>query len=204
MSSKTHRSILAQNTLLMRFLQPTIKRSKMIKLQCACFKHTRLWYLWYRFHFILLRFRPSTLIRFACVFVLIHSQGRFQIDAFSMKTLCVLVCTKGLNALKCISLWKQPFHLQRRRARRNGCFRRLKCMHSRENKAQELYPLLMPFSNENALVCTGPKSFRSPFLPLFTWMRINLSIKKHIQHSAIMRITFPPPPPTPTPTYLKA
>ena len=56
------------------------------------------------FHFVLLRFRPSKLIRFVCVFVLIHSQGRFQIDAFSMKTLCVLVWTKGLNALKCISL----------------------------------------------------------------------------------------------------
>ena len=58
----------------------------------------------HRFHFVLLRFQPSTLIRFLCVFVLIHSQGRFQIDAFSMKTLCVLAWTKGLNALKCISL----------------------------------------------------------------------------------------------------
>ena len=30
--------------------------------------------------FILLRFRPSRLIRYVCVFVLIHFQKRFQID----------------------------------------------------------------------------------------------------------------------------
>ena len=35
--------------------------------------------------FILMRFRPSALIRYLCVFVLIHFQERFQIDAFSMK-----------------------------------------------------------------------------------------------------------------------
>ena len=34
--------------------------------------------------------RPSTLIRYVCVFLLIHFQERFQIDAFSMKTLSVL------------------------------------------------------------------------------------------------------------------
>ena len=39
----------------------------------------------------LMRFRPSTLIRYICVYVLIHFQERFQIDAFSIKTLSVLV-----------------------------------------------------------------------------------------------------------------
>ena len=32
----------------------------------------------HRFRFVLWRFRPSTLMRFVCVFVLIHSQGRFS------------------------------------------------------------------------------------------------------------------------------
>lgn len=31
-------------------------------------------------------------------------QERFQIDAFQIKTLSVLVWTQGLNALKCLSL----------------------------------------------------------------------------------------------------
>ena len=52
--------------------------------------------------FILMRFRPfrlpSTLIRYVCIFVVIHCEERFQIDAFSMKTLSVLVWTEGLNA----------------------------------------------------------------------------------------------------------
>ena len=51
--------------------------------------------------FILMRFRPSTLIRYVCVFVLIHFQERLQIDEFSMQTLSVLVWTEGLNASKC-------------------------------------------------------------------------------------------------------
>ena len=50
--------------------------------------------------FILMRFRPSTLIQYVCVFVLIHLQERFQIGAFSMKTLSVLVREEGLNASK--------------------------------------------------------------------------------------------------------
>ena len=37
---------------------------------------------------------------YVCVFVLIHFQERFLIDEFSMKTLSVLVWTKGLNASK--------------------------------------------------------------------------------------------------------
>ena len=50
--------------------------------------------------FILMRIRPSTQIRYECVFVLIHFQERFQIDTFTMKTLIVLVWTEGLNASK--------------------------------------------------------------------------------------------------------
>ena len=139
---------------LMRFRQSTKKRSKMIKLQAVTYielyAHATNTHACnncgHRFRFVLLRFRPSTLTRFVCVFVLIHSQGRFQIDAFSMKTSCVLVWTEGLNPLKCISLRKQPF--QGRRARRNGCFCRPKCIRSRENKGQELYPLLMRFQTK--------------------------------------------------------
>ena len=52
--------------------------------------------------FILMRFRPSTLIQHVCVFVLIHLQQRFQIGAFSMKTHGVLVWEEGLNATKCM------------------------------------------------------------------------------------------------------
>ena len=48
--------------------------------------------------FILMRFR---LIRYVCVFVLIHFQERFHIDVFSMQTLSVLVWTEGLKASKC-------------------------------------------------------------------------------------------------------
>ena len=52
--------------------------------------------------FILMRFRPSRLIRYVCVFLLTHFQERFQIDAFSVKTLSVLVWMEGLNASKCM------------------------------------------------------------------------------------------------------
>ena len=48
--------------------------------------------------FILMRFRPSTL-RYVRVYVLIHFQERFQIDAFSMKTLSVLVSAKASRCL---------------------------------------------------------------------------------------------------------
>ena len=47
--------------------------------------------------FIFTSFRPSTPIRYVCAFVLIHIQECFQIDAFSMKTLSVLVWTEGLK-----------------------------------------------------------------------------------------------------------
>ena len=45
-------------------------------------------------------FRPSTRIRYVCVFVWIHFQERFLIDALSMKTLSALVWTEALNSSK--------------------------------------------------------------------------------------------------------
>ena len=42
-----------------------------------------------------------------CIFVLIHFQEHFQIDAFSMKTLSILVWTEGLNAY----VWTGTFQL---------------------------------------------------------------------------------------------
>ena len=41
---------------------------------------------------------PGPNLASSCFFVLIHFQERFQIDAFVMKTLSVLVWTEGLNA----------------------------------------------------------------------------------------------------------
>ena len=51
---------------------------------------------------ISMHYRSSTLTRYVCVFVLIHFQERYQIDAFSMKTLSVLVWTEDLKASKCM------------------------------------------------------------------------------------------------------
>ena len=63
----------------MRFRLSTLKRSKTI------------------FGF-LMRFQPSTL-RYVRVYVLIHFQERFQIDAFSMKTLSLLVSARASRCL---------------------------------------------------------------------------------------------------------
>ena len=52
--------------------------------------------------FILMRFRPSTLIRYGCVFVLIHFQGRVQNRCVFDETLSVLVWTEGVKASKCM------------------------------------------------------------------------------------------------------
>ena len=52
----------------------------------------------YRFHALSTVYTNTIHV---CVFVLIHFQERFQIDAFSMKTLSVLVWTEGLNGSKC-------------------------------------------------------------------------------------------------------
>ena len=50
--------------------------------------------------------------RYVCVFVLIHFQERFQIDAFSMKTLSVLVWTEGLNAYKYVRFQTKPLRVR--------------------------------------------------------------------------------------------
>ena len=59
------------------------------------------------------RFRPSTLIRYVCVFSLIHFQECFKIDAFSMKTFSVLVWTEGLNASKCMRFQTKKHECER-------------------------------------------------------------------------------------------
>ena len=54
---------------------------------------------------ILMRFRlpiRPTLLRDVCVCVFIHFQAHFQVNAFSMKPLSVLVWTAGLNEKKCM------------------------------------------------------------------------------------------------------
>ena len=55
----------------------------------TCYKPTRLRYCRSSFSFRCFFDRP--VIRYVCVFVLIHFRERFQIDAFLMKTLSVLV-----------------------------------------------------------------------------------------------------------------
>ena len=79
----THRSIRVHTIFLMRLRMSALKHSKTIecmfwrKLNSThILKHTRLRY-----------FRPSTLMRHVCVIILIHFLKRFQIDAFSIKTL---------------------------------------------------------------------------------------------------------------------
>ena len=66
--------------------------------KCAWYKLTHAPAIFSVFVFILMRFRPSTPLWYVCVFVSIHFQERFQIDAFSMKTLSVW--TECLNASK--------------------------------------------------------------------------------------------------------
>ena len=146
------------------------------------------------FHFVLLRFRPSRLIRFVrfrfdplprafsnrCVFD--ESALRISVDERLKRTEMYLPAKTAVSAAK--SAEKQLFSQANVFVQERIKFRALSSVDA--------------FSNENALVCTGPKSFRSPFLTLFMWIRMNSSIKKHIQHSGIMRIT-----PTPLP-YLKA
>ena len=84
LSSKTpYRSIRVHTTVLMRFRLSTLK---------ALENDISLIVL------ILMRFRPSTL-RHVRVYVLIHFQEPFQIDAFSMKTLSVLVSAKASRCL---------------------------------------------------------------------------------------------------------
>ena len=56
--------------------------------------------------FILMRFRPSTPIRYVRIFILIHYQECFQINTFSMITLSVLFSVE--KRPKCIELWRGP------------------------------------------------------------------------------------------------
>ena len=56
--------------------------------------------------FILMRFRPSTLIRYVRIFILIHYQESFQIIAFSMITLSVLFNVE--RRPKCIEMRRGP------------------------------------------------------------------------------------------------
>ena len=56
--------------------------------------------------FILMRFRPSTLIRYMRIFILIHYQECFQINTFLMITLSVLFSVD--RRPKCIEMWTGP------------------------------------------------------------------------------------------------
>ena len=56
--------------------------------------------------FILIHFWPSTLIRYVCIFFLIHCHQHFQIDAFLMITLSILFSVDRRH--KCIEMWKGP------------------------------------------------------------------------------------------------
>ena len=112
LSSKTHRLIRVHTTVLMRFQAVHTKTWEKDRIAhydvsgplCACLKCTPLRYfrtpysLWCVFD----PFRPSTRIRYVCVFIFIHFQEHFRIDAFSMKTLIVWVWMEGLNESKCI------------------------------------------------------------------------------------------------------
>ena len=55
--------------------------------------------------FILMRFRPSTLIRYVRIFILIHYQESFQTIAFRI-TLSVLFNVE--RRPKCIEMWRGP------------------------------------------------------------------------------------------------
>ena len=107
--SKTPLSIRVHTNVLMRFRLSTLKlfwkRKNCtlwleVELQVsACYKHTLLRFFRSPFSFwcVFDHYWPSAPIRYVCVFVLIHFQEPFQIDAFSAKTLRVLVWTEGLK-----------------------------------------------------------------------------------------------------------
>ena len=73
LSPKKHRSIRVHTTVLMRFRLTTLKRSKTIELHAPVIFSVII--------FFLTCFRLSRRKRHVCVFVLIHFQQRFQIDA---------------------------------------------------------------------------------------------------------------------------
>ena len=80
------------------FENNTIARCDVNRTLCACFKHVPVHMTSLFFTRPFLTVHTNTM--YVCVFVLIHFQERFLIDEFSMKTLSVLVWTKGLNASK--------------------------------------------------------------------------------------------------------
>ena len=104
LSSKTHRgSIRVHTTVLMRSF---VKRSKTIELHVydvswtLCSMHhlqTHAPEIFSIIVSIMMRFRPSILIRFVCVFVLIHFQERFQIDVLSVRTEGLNIHTKRIE-----------------------------------------------------------------------------------------------------------
>ena len=71
---------------------------------CACYKHTHAPAILSIIVFILMRFRRSTPIRCACVFVLIHFEVRFENDAFSKKRSAYYYAFSSQNAL----VWTGP------------------------------------------------------------------------------------------------
>ena len=52
-----------------------------------------------------IRFRVSTVIRYVCVFICVHFQQRFQIDACSVNTLSVFKRISVDGRLKCIEMY---------------------------------------------------------------------------------------------------
>ena len=112
LSSKTHWLIRVHTTVLMRFGLSTLRRSKTIELRVLtsvelyahATKQTRVRFFWSSFSFWCVFDRKvdcHTIIRYVYVFLLIHFQESFQIDALSMKTLSPFVWLEGLNASKC-------------------------------------------------------------------------------------------------------
>ena len=115
------------------------------------------------FHFVLLRFRPSRLIRFVrfrfdplprafsnrCVFD--ENALRISVDERLKRTEMYLPAKTAVSAAK--SAEKQLFSQANVFVQERIKLRALSSVDA--------------FSNENALVCTGPKSFRSPFLTFF-------------------------------------
>ena len=101
-------------------LRPVLKRSK-ANIELHVVKRVKLYHMLQTqspvifsvIVFILMRFRPFSTVHtytICCAFVLIHFQESFQIDAFSMKTLGVLVWTEGLSASKCMRGFQTKSH----------------------------------------------------------------------------------------------
>ena len=101
-------------------LRPVLKRSK-TNIELHVVKRVKLYHMLQTqspvifsvIVFILISFRPFSTVHTYTIcraFVLIHFQESFQIDAFSMKTLSVLVWTEGLTASKCMRRFQTKTH----------------------------------------------------------------------------------------------